>query len=79
MSEVALNNLWTYIQGLMLTPGERLWLGEKLKNSVKEMRASETARRDVTLPDSIRKMRGMGHFTPEEIASDERLAYILGR
>ena len=30
MTTFALNNLWSYLQGLMLTQSEREWLAEKL-------------------------------------------------
>ena len=33
----------------------------------------------VELPESLLKLRGMGHFSQEEINSDDRLAYILSK
>jgi hypothetical protein len=31
------------------------------------------------LPDSIKQMRGIVEFTPEEINSDDRLSYLLSK
>jgi hypothetical protein len=31
------------------------------------------------LPEEFRKLRGMGHVTDEDIANDERLAYIMSK
>ena len=31
------------------------------------------------VPESFKKLRGLVSFTEEEIAKDERLAYIMGR
>ena len=33
----------------------------------------------VDLPESFKRLRGMGHFTQEDIDNDERLAYILSK
>ena len=31
------------------------------------------------LPESFKRLRGMGHITQEDVASDDRLAYILSK
>lgn len=31
------------------------------------------------LPESFKELKGMGHVTQEDIANDERLAYILSK
>lgn len=31
------------------------------------------------LPEEFKKLRGMGHFTQEDIDNDDRLAYILSK
>lgn len=31
------------------------------------------------LPEEFKQVRGMGHFTQEEIDNDDRLAYILSK
>ena len=31
------------------------------------------------LPEELRELRGMGHVTDEDIANDERLAYIMSK
>jgi hypothetical protein len=36
MNAISLNNLWTYIQGLTLTPGNRKWLADHLYKSVRD-------------------------------------------
>jgi len=33
----------------------------------------------VYLPESFKRLRGMGHITQEDIDNDERLAYILSK
>ena len=31
------------------------------------------------LPESFKRLRGMGHITQEDIVKDDRLAYIMGK
>lgn len=31
------------------------------------------------LPEEFMQLRGMGHFTKEDLANDDRLAYIIGK
>ena len=31
------------------------------------------------LPEEFMELRGMGHLTKEDLANDERLAYIMGK
>ena len=31
------------------------------------------------LPEEFMQLRGMGHITKEDLANDERLAYIMGK
>lgn len=44
MNTVALNNLWTYQQGLMLSQSEREWLVRKLSEPVEKV--SDEAKED---------------------------------
>lgn len=83
MTTFALNNLWTYLQGLMLSQSEREWLVGKLSESVEKV--SSEAKEDTTaktyeeIPVSpeIKKWIGCISFTEEEIENDPRLKAIL--
>ena len=85
MTTFALNNLWRYIQGLMLTQSEREWLVGKLLEPVEK--ASAEAKEDTTkkpyevIPVSpeIKKWIGCASFTEEEMENDPRLKAILSR
>ena len=41
MTTIALNNLWTYLQGLSLSQSEREWLAEHLIESVETNRTTQ--------------------------------------
>ena len=51
MTTSALNNLWTYIQGLTLLPSERDWLAGKLMEPTAE--EIETKRQQELVKDSL--------------------------
>ena len=55
MNSISLNNLWTYIQGLTLTPSNRKWLADHLYESVKEeeLTANSKERLQLTSEDLI--------------------------
>ena len=80
MTTAALNNLWAYINGLTLTANERQWLAGKLTDDVLNQgvdnKSEKTAKQ---LPESFKRLRGMGRVTPDDIANDDRLAYILSK
>ena len=42
MNAVSLNNLWTYLQGLTLTAGNKKWLADHLNESAKADRLRES-------------------------------------
>ncbi len=41
MTSVAMNNLWTYIQGLNLSARNRTWLAEKLTEATNAKKAAK--------------------------------------
>ena len=85
MTTFALNNLWRYLQGLMLTQSEREWLAGKLSEPVK----SEEKDKVVTETKKQRKVRPLSpeveflsnlhlkEFTQEELDEDPLLAAIV--
>ena len=85
MTTFALNNLWTYLQGLMLSQSEREWLAGKLSEPVEKV--SAMAKEDmakkiykvIPVSPEIEKWSGYPSFTEEEIESDPRLKALLSR
>lgn len=85
MTTFALNNLWTYLQGLMLSQSDREWLVEKLSEPVKDAPAtimedeklSQTLK-DLVIPDKLRRKRGCIKLTEEDL-QDEHIQYLLNR
>ena len=85
MTTFALNNLWTYLQGLMLTQSEREWLvgklSEPVKSEEKEEVVTETKKRRKVLPLSpdveFLSSLHLKEFTQEELDADPRLAAIM--
>ena len=85
MTTFALNNLWRYLQGLMLTQSEREWLVGKLSEPVN----SEEKDKVVTETKKQRKVRPLSpeveflsnlhlkEFTQEELDEDPLLAAIV--
>ena len=84
MTTFALNNLWRYLQGLMLTQSEREWLVGKLSEPVEK--APTTAEeeqvsqvlKDLVIPDKLRRKRGCIKLTEEDL-QDEHIQYLLNR
>ena len=54
-----------------------LWGCKSVKIFYSDVRIFYSSQREV--PESFKKLRGLVSFTEEEIAKDERLAYIMGR
>ena len=84
MTTFALNNLWNYLQGLMLSQSEREWLVRKLSEPVekiadieKEEPVSQTLK-DLVIPDKLRRKRGCIKLTEEDL-KDEHIQYLLNR
>ena len=84
MTTSALNNLWNYLQGLMLSQSEREWLVRKLSEPVekiadieKEEPVSQTLK-DLVIPDKLRRKRGCIKLTEEDL-KDEHIQYLLNR
>jgi hypothetical protein len=85
MTTFALNNLWSYLQGLMLTQSEREWLAEKLSEPVEktttEVNGEEQVNqvlKDLVIPDKLRRKRGCIKLTEEDL-KDERIQYLLNQ
>ena len=86
MTTFALNNLWRYLQGLMLTQSEREWLVGKLLEPVE---SEEKEEKVVTETKKRRKVRPLSpeveflsnlhlkEFTQEELDEDPLLAAIV--
>ena len=85
MTTFALNNLWTYLQGLMLSQSEREWLAGKLSEPVEkssdETKKNETISqvlKDLEIPEKLRRKRGCIKLTEEDL-QDEHIQYLLNR
>ena len=85
MTTYALNNLWTYLQGLMLTQSEREWLVGKLLEPVKPEEKEEVVvepkkrRKVLPLSPDVEFLSSLHlrEFTQEELDADPRLAAIM--
>ena len=84
MTTFALNNLWTYLQGLMLSQSDREWLVGKLSEPVEETAITEEdkaisqALKDLVIPDKLRRKRGCITLTEEDL-HDAHIQYLLNR
>lgn len=85
MTTFALNNLWKYLQGLMLSQSEREWVVGKLMEPVEkaftESREDETigdVLKDLEIPEKLRRKRGCIKLTEEDL-QDEHIQYLLNR
>lgn len=85
MTTFALNNLWAYLQGLMLSQSEREWLAGKLSEPVENTPISamedETvsqALKNLVIPDKLRRKRGCIKLTEEDLR-DEHIQYLLNQ
>ena len=84
MTTFALNNLWAYLQGLMLSQSDREWLVGKLSEPVEnstdqvENESVSQALKDLVIPDKLRRKRGCIKLTDEDL-KDEHIQYLLNR
>ena len=85
MTTFALNNLWAYLQGLMLSQSDREWLVGKLSEPVEAPSATETETeivsqtlKELVIPDKLRRKRGCIKLTEEDLR-DEHIQYLLNR
>ena len=85
MTTFALNNLWTYLQGLMLSQSEREWLAGKLSEPVEKVSVEEKKDetisqilKDLEIPEKLRRKRGCIKLTEEDL-QDEHIQYLLNR
>lgn len=83
MTTMALNNLWTYLQGLTLVRSEREWLARKLLESSKEESAvacgAKPKYKEVEISPDVEKWRGCISISQVEVDADPRLKAILSR
>ncbi|MBR7049554.1 MAG: hypothetical protein IKI16_06845 [Prevotella sp.] len=82
MTTTALNNLWTYLQGLTLAKSDREWLASKLLEPTEKQEETEpttTAYKVKSLSPQIEKWSGCVSFTKEELEDDPRIKAIISR
>ena len=83
MTTYALNNLWSYLQGLTLGRCDREWLASKLLEPTRgektSEKVSEKSYKMMSISPDIKKWSGCASFTEEEIENDPRLKAILSR
>lgn len=81
MTTFALNNLWTYIQGLSLTSRDRDWLANKLINANANAKSENAIAKpkDSILSPEIEFLGSLNIVEPskEVIDNDPKLAEIL--
>ena len=81
MTTFALNNLWTYLQGLSLTAQDRDWLANKLTNPQPEAKtfSAKSKRKSKTLSPEIKFLGSLNIVEPskEVLENDPKLAEIL--
>lgn len=88
MTKLALHNLWNYINGLMLSRDEALWLSERLLSSKVDDAsvvpdASKAAQieekfKNFKISPSLQKLRGVVKMSDLDL-EDDRTRYILGK
>ena len=85
MTTFALNNLWRYLQALMLSQSEREWLVGKLSEPVAQVSVEEKTEKpisqkldDLVIPDKLRRKRGCIKLTEEDL-QDEHIQYLLNK
>lgn len=77
MSTAALNNLWTYIQGLSLSYSDRQWLAEHLVEP-EEIERAKQRKRDEELVRKLRSLRYEGEMTADELKKALRESHTFG-
>lgn len=85
MTTFALNNLWTYLQGLMLSQSDREWLVGKLSEPLEKVSVEAKndevigqVLKDLEIPEKLRRKRGCIKLTEEDL-QDEHIQYLLNR
>ena len=77
MTTFALNNLWTYLQGLSLSQSDREWLANKLimpKEKTSELNAEERKARFLRLAGSWSDAEGEEYYQMMTHRNDNRPA-----
>ena len=84
MTTFALNNLWSYLQGLMLSQSDREWLVGKLSEPIENTPAtmedeivSQTLK-NLDIPEKLRRKRGCIKLTEEDLR-DEHIQYLVNQ
>ncbi len=85
MTTFALNNLWSYLQGLMLSQSDREWLVGKLSEQMEKVSIAEKEDeqaslllKNLVIPDKLRRKRGCIKLTEDDL-QDEHIQYLLNR
>lgn len=80
MNTASLNNLWTYLQGV-LTAEDWHWIDEKRSESATINHKTETIRKSkkYKFSPTVKELMGSVHIDPKHIEEDERLKYILSK
>ena len=88
MTTFALNNLWSYLQGLSLKQSDREWLASKLIEPVPNTTVAEKGetvavakkhRKDLPMSPEVAMLSNLNlrEFTQEELDADPLLAAIV--
>ena len=77
MTSSALNNLWTYLQGLSLSQSDREWLAEHLVEPEEIERVKER-KRDEELVRELRSLHYEGEMTADEMKKALRESHHFG-
>ena len=77
MSTAALNNLWTYIQGLSPSYSDRQWLAERLVEP-EEIERAKQRKRDEQFVREMRALQYEGQPTAEEMKKMIRESHHFG-
>lgn len=75
MSTAALNNLWTYLQGLSMSHSEMLWLRDRIDNSLKREKNNPALKKS----KRVEWLHNHPIQLSDEDLKDERTQYILSK
>ena len=77
MTSSALNNLWTYLQGLSLSQSDREWLAEHLVEP-EEIEHAKERKKDEELVRELRSLHYEGEMTADEMKNALRESHHFG-
>lgn len=80
MNATSLNNLWTYLQGV-LTVDDKKWLGDKLLHATTQVDndSSIANKQKYRLSPRRKKLMNSIVVNPRDFEGDDRAQYILGK